>query len=97
MRTQIAAALTLAAIMAFVPVVRANNVMVTDAFARASATPQATSAVAYLTLSNNGAANCAAASCTETTPSTNPGIWVTGSGLVNVMPKSPTIVAATFS
>ena len=49
-----AAALTLAAILAFAPRVLANDVMVIDAFARASATPQATSAVAYLTLSNHG-------------------------------------------
>jgi copper(I)-binding protein len=51
----VALALTIAAILALAPGVLANDVMVMDAFARASATPQASSAVAYITLVNNGA------------------------------------------
>ncbi|HUR43339.1 MAG TPA: copper chaperone PCu(A)C [Aestuariivirga sp.] len=50
-----AVALTLAAILALAPGVLANDVMVMDAFARASATPEASSAVAYVTLTNRGA------------------------------------------
>jgi periplasmic copper chaperone A len=49
-----AAALTLAAILASAPGVMASDVMVINGFARASATPQATSAVAYVTLMNHG-------------------------------------------
>lgn len=51
-----AIALTLAAILASAPGVLANDVMVIGAFARASATPAATSAVVYVTLVNHGAA-----------------------------------------
>lgn len=50
-----AAGLTLAAILALAPGVLASDVMVMNAFARASATPQASSAVAYVTLENYGA------------------------------------------
>lgn len=50
-----AVALTLAAILALASGVLANDVMVMNAFARASATPQARSAVAYITLENRGA------------------------------------------
>ena len=50
-----AMALTLAAILALASGVLANDVMVMDAFARASATPRASSAVAYMTLTNRGA------------------------------------------
>jgi len=50
-----AMALTLAAILALASGVLANDVMVMNAFARASATPQASSAVAYITLENRGA------------------------------------------
>jgi len=49
-----AAGLTLAAILALAPGVLANDVMVMNGFARASATPQAKSAVAYITLENRG-------------------------------------------
>ena len=51
-----AIALTLAAILTSAPGVLANDVMVIGAFARASATPGATSAVVYVTLANHGAA-----------------------------------------
>ncbi len=50
-----AASLTLAAILALAPGVLANDVMVINAFARASATPKASSAVAYVTIENRGA------------------------------------------
>lgn len=50
-----ALALTMAAILALAPGVLANDVTVLNAFARASATPQARSAVAYITLMNRGA------------------------------------------
>jgi len=50
-----AAGLTLAAILALAPGVLASDVMVMNAFARASAAPQASSAVAYVTLENRGA------------------------------------------
>jgi copper(I)-binding protein len=49
-----AIALTLGAILASAPGVLANDVMVISAFARASATPSATTAAAYLTLTNHG-------------------------------------------
>ncbi|MBC8035836.1 MAG: copper chaperone PCu(A)C [Rhizobiales bacterium] len=50
-----AMALTLSAILALAPGVLANDVMVMDAFARASATPKASSAAAYIKLVNRGA------------------------------------------
>ncbi len=50
-----AMALTLAAILALASGVLANDVMVMNAFARASATPQTSSGVAYVTLTNRGA------------------------------------------
>lgn len=49
-----AAALTMAAIIAFAAGARANDIVVTQAFARASATPAAKSASVYLTLTNHG-------------------------------------------
>lgn len=49
-----AIALTLGAILASAPGVLANDVMVISAFARASATPNASTAAAYLTLTNHG-------------------------------------------
>lgn len=51
-----AIALTLAAILASVPGALASDVMVIKGFARASATAQAHSAVAYLTLTNRAGA-----------------------------------------
>lgn len=51
-----ATALTLAAILALAPGVRASDIMVMGAFARASAVPTAKAATAYLTLMNHGAA-----------------------------------------
>lgn len=52
----VATALTFAAILALAPGVRASDIMVMDAFARASAVPTAKAATAYLTLMNHGAA-----------------------------------------
>ena len=49
-----AIALTIAAIIASAPGVRASDLTVKDAFARASITPAANSAAAYLTLVNQG-------------------------------------------
>lgn len=51
-----AIALTLAAIIASAPGVSASDVMVIEAFARASATPMAKSGAAYVTIVNHGAA-----------------------------------------
>jgi hypothetical protein len=48
--------LTLGAIIASATGVNASDVMVMDAFARASATPMAKSGAAYLTIANRGAA-----------------------------------------
>lgn len=50
-----AIALTLAAILALAPAVRASDIMVMGAFARASAVSSATAGTAYLTLINHGA------------------------------------------
>lgn len=52
----LAVALTLAAILASVTGANANDLMASGAFARASATPAATSGAAYVTIINNGAA-----------------------------------------
>ncbi|HUQ35542.1 MAG TPA: copper chaperone PCu(A)C [Aestuariivirga sp.] len=52
-----AIALTLGAILASTPGVLANDVMVKDAFARASAVPTAKAGAVYMTLSNQGAAS----------------------------------------
>ncbi len=49
-----AMALTIAAILALASGVLANDVMVMSGFARASATPQAKSAAAYISLENRG-------------------------------------------
>jgi hypothetical protein len=49
-----AAALTIAAIISLASGVRAGEVMVRDAFARASATPAASAGTVYLTISNTG-------------------------------------------
>lgn len=49
-----ATALTFAAIIASATGAHAGDVAVTDAFARASASPAATSAAAYLTIENSG-------------------------------------------
>jgi periplasmic copper chaperone A len=51
-----ATALTLGSILASTPGVLANDVMVMDAFARASAVPTAKAGVVYMTLSNRAAA-----------------------------------------
>jgi periplasmic copper chaperone A len=51
-----ATALTIGAILALTPGVMASDVMVMQAFARASATSTATSGVVYMTLMNHGAA-----------------------------------------
>jgi len=53
----VATALTLAAILALAPGVRASDIMVMGAFARASAVPTAKAATAYLTSMNHGAAS----------------------------------------
>lgn len=50
-----ATALTLAAILALAPGVRASDIMVMGAFARASAVSSANAGTAYLTLMNHGA------------------------------------------
>ena len=50
----LAVALTMAAIIALASGARAGNIEVTEAFARASATPGAKTASLYLTLSNRG-------------------------------------------
>lgn len=50
-----AAALTLSAILASVAGASAAEIMVTEAFARASATPVATSGAAYVSVMNHGA------------------------------------------
>ena len=47
--------LAAAATLISLPAAFANDVMVIGSFARASATPQATSATAYLTIANHGA------------------------------------------
>jgi len=52
----VATALTFAAILALAPGVRASDIMVMDAFVRASAVPTAKAATAYLTLMNHGTA-----------------------------------------
>ena len=49
-----AATLTIAAILPLAPGVRASDIMVSQAFARASATPAAKAGSAYLTLANHG-------------------------------------------
>ena len=49
-----AAALTAAAILALAPGARASDIVVTGAFARASATPAARTASVYLSLTNRG-------------------------------------------
>lgn len=51
-----ATALTLGSILASTPGVLANDVMVMDAFARASATSMAKAGAVYMTLTNKGAA-----------------------------------------
>jgi periplasmic copper chaperone A len=51
----VALALTLGAIMASTTGARANDLMVTEAFARASATPVAKSGAAYVSITNHGA------------------------------------------
>jgi len=51
-----ATALTLAAILTTVADAKANDVIVSDAFARASATPTAETGVVYVTIANKGAA-----------------------------------------
>lgn len=51
-----ATALTLGSILASTPGVLANDVMVMDAFARASATSMAKAGAVYMTLTNHGAA-----------------------------------------
>ena len=50
-----ATALTLCSILASTPGVLANDVMVMDAFARASATSMAKAGAVYMTLTNHGA------------------------------------------
>jgi hypothetical protein len=49
-----AAALTMGSILASAMGARASDIVVIDAFARASATPRASSGVVYLSISNNG-------------------------------------------
>ena len=51
-----AIALTIGAILALTPGVLASDVMVMDAFARASAVPTAKTGAVYMTLTNHGAA-----------------------------------------
>jgi copper(I)-binding protein len=51
----VASALTVAAILSLVAVARANEIMVSGAYARASASPAAKTGAAYLTVANHGA------------------------------------------